>query len=125
RRPGGNAADTRPRSGCRSRRARPRMRGACERTRRPFMSSYRVIVLSMKGRRILFQDPDPRNLRAAERALVATGAEVDIVQVGQLAEVGHVGHAVAPGGGAHFAFAHRDQPAPPSLPDPRPRLRRI
>lgn len=79
----------------------------------------------MKGRRILFQDPDPRNLRAAERALVATGAEVDIVQVGELAEVGHVGHAVAGGGGARFAFAHRDLPAPPSLPDPRALLQRI
>jgi hypothetical protein len=31
----------------------------------------------VKGRRILFQDPDPRILRTAERALIATGAEVD------------------------------------------------
>lgn len=32
----------------------------------------------MKGSRLLFYDPDPKVLRAAERALLATGSEVDL-----------------------------------------------
>src|SRR5689334_892154 len=32
----------------------------------------------MKGARILFYDPDPKALRAAERALLSTGSEVDV-----------------------------------------------
>src|SRR5262249_33331070 len=36
----------------------------------------------MKGRRILFQDPDPRTLRTAQRALAATGSEVDVLPQG-------------------------------------------
>jgi CheY-like chemotaxis protein len=41
----------------------------------------------MRGRRILFHDPDPKVLRVAERALVATGALVDLVDSdGKLAE---------------------------------------
>jgi len=38
-----------------------------------------VIWDAMKGARILFYDPDSRVQRAAERALLATGAEVDVV----------------------------------------------
>ncbi len=37
-----------------------------------------VIWDSMKGARILFYDPDPKAQRAAERALLATGSEVDV-----------------------------------------------
>jgi hypothetical protein len=33
----------------------------------------------MHGRRILFYDPDPRVARTAERALLSTGSEVDVV----------------------------------------------
>jgi hypothetical protein len=36
----------------------------------------------MKGRRILFQDPDPRTVRTAQRALAATGSEVDVLPQG-------------------------------------------
>jgi hypothetical protein len=32
----------------------------------------------MRGRRILFYDPDPKVMRVAERALIATGSEVDL-----------------------------------------------
>ena len=32
----------------------------------------------MKGARILFYDPDPKTVRAAERALLATGSEVEV-----------------------------------------------
>jgi hypothetical protein len=78
----------------------------------------------MKGRRILFQDPDPRVLRAAERALVATGAEVEVVLAGHAAassdrvRVAHAGGGAA-GGGGRFTFAahsdwHRERAAPPS-----------
>ena len=37
-----------------------------------------VIWDAMKGARILFYDPDPKAQRAAERALLATGSEVDV-----------------------------------------------
>ena len=36
------------------------------------------IVASMRGRRILFYDPDPKVLRVAERALISTGSDVDV-----------------------------------------------
>jgi DNA-binding NtrC family response regulator len=34
---------------------------------------------NMKGRRILFYDPDPKVRRVAERALIATGSDVEVV----------------------------------------------
>jgi CheY-like chemotaxis protein len=34
--------------------------------------------VGMKGRRILFYDPNPKVLRVAERALISTGSEVDV-----------------------------------------------
>jgi len=73
----------------------------------------------MKGRRILFQDPDPKTLRAAERALVATGAEVDVVQVGQALH--------GAGGMSRFAFARaaRAVAAPSVLADIAALVRRI
>lgn len=82
----------------------------------------------MKGRRILFQDPDPRILRTAERALVATGSEVDVVQVGQV-HARPVSHAVAAGAGggapSRFAYATPQLAPPPSVADERELLRKI
>jgi hypothetical protein len=77
----------------------------------------------VKGRRILFQDPDPRILRIAERALVATGSEVDVVQVGQVRAAAPV--AAAAGGGSRFAYAARDLAPPPSVADEKELLARI
>jgi hypothetical protein len=70
--------------------------------------------LIVKGRRILFQDPDPRILRTAERALIATGAEVDVIHAGQVSQ----SWAAVAQGGARGAPA-----APPA--DERELLRRI
>jgi CheY-like chemotaxis protein len=74
----------------------------------------------VKGRRILFQDPDPRILRTAERALIATGAEVDVIQAGQVT-AGHVQAAQAVAGRVAAVVAGAPQPAM----DERELLRRI
>jgi hypothetical protein len=81
----------------------------------------------VKGRRILFQDPDPRTLRTAERALVATGSEVDVVQAGQVGQVPRTApafHAVA-GGASRFAYAPAAFAPPPSVANERELLRMI
>lgn len=67
----------------------------------------------MKGRRILFQDPDPRVLLRAERALAATGAEVELVQVGELRAAPLLSSAAA-SGGVRLAVA-ASAPPPPSV----------
>jgi hypothetical protein len=72
----------------------------------------------VRGRRILFQDPDPRVLRLAERALAATGCEVDAVQV----QIVEAPARMTAGGGARLG-----DPGPPvaTVADPAELLRRI
>ncbi len=72
----------------------------------------------MKRARILFQDPDPRVLRIAERALLATGCEVELVLAGQVSHTW--ASAQASGGGR----ASESTPAPAGLDAPE-LLRRI
>lgn len=78
----------------------------------------------MNGRRILFQDPDPRTLRTAERALLATGSEVDVIQAGELGRVEPVAQ-VAHGALQRFDYASQSVSAPICVADERALLRRI